>query len=918
MPARPSGPAAESDRVFLAGSPTGLGTPLRGREAIVSSLHRAVDTGARPVVLRGRPGMGKTRLVADVLAFAEERGWRTVTVTPDVDSGADLRPILEGTEPQYWVTRLLLDRLERAAADAGRVLVVVDDMQWLDAASTTLLSALSGELADQPVSWVFTTRTGTFGAAHARAVTRFQRTGSLIDLEPLPLDAVREMTSDLIGAPPGPKLEAALQRTENIPLFIVELVRGLEEEDLLRRSGTVVDAIGSGVPPRFGSSSRERVEHLSPEALHIAQIASLFGRRFRLGDVLHTLDATAVAAGPAVEELIAGDYLSDDGDALTFVHDTIREAAEASLSPSVRRVMLREVAQLRLDAGEPASAVASSLVESAEPGDQHSFDLIREAARQLSSTDSTRAADLAEAAIEIARHVPRLAEAATELLPYLWADGRHRSAETATESLTPYLSAESRARTLLSVARRQTESSFDEAVATCDVALALRGIERSTRAELLAVRALNCANKADFAELTRTLSLAREVADPLTDHLALATVDATESVYAFNSGRFDDAQSLIDSALERAAHAGLHPGRWVPEGLWPVFLADSSGDPVRALRLADEGLNEALRAHAAVAEAYWMMVRSRVLYDLGRLEEAKLQSESVLLLADELDLGDFANATAGIVLFRVALRTGDLDARQRSQPIVDALASGGGVVRAGMWMKALEALDEGRLDDAYASSALARASLDEPIPAMTTPSDFSDDLVLVDLALRAGDDDAVAAVVARSRTRAESNPSNPFSRAIAAGVRGRVTGALDALGEATELLRGLDRPLVLAQVLEHCDAVNESDAQAVASLQEALRIYEAAGAVRDASRVLRALRARGVHRRPRRHGTPQLLSPREQQVLDRLATGATTQQIAESLFMSPHTVVSHIRHIYAKTGVNSRQELRLWQQSRAS
>ena len=43
-----------------------------------------------------------------------------------------------------------------------------------------------------------------------------------------------------------------------------------------------------------------------------------------------------------------------------------------------------------------------------------------------------------------------------------------------------------------------------------------------------------------------------------------------------------------------------------------------------------------------------------------------------------------------------------------------------------------------------------------------------------------------------------------------------------------------------------------------------------------------------------------------------MALGATTQQIADALFMSPHTVVSHIRHLYAKTGVNSRSALRLW------
>ena len=84
------------------------------------------------------------------------------------------------------------------------------------------------------------------------------------------------------------------------------------------------------------------------------------------------------------------------------------------------------------------------------------------------------------------------------------------------------------------------------------------------------------------------------------------------------------------------------------------------------------------------------------------------------------------------------------------------------------------------------------------------------------------------------------------------------------------------------------------------------------------NRVLQSLRRRGVRRRAHAQGDPQMLSPREQQVLERVAAGATTQQIADALFMSPHTVVSHIRHIYAKSGVNSRKGLREWHAKRAA
>jgi DNA-binding CsgD family transcriptional regulator len=225
---------------------------------------------------------------------------------------------------------------------------------------------------------------------------------------------------------------------------------------------------------------------------------------------------------------------------------------------------------------------------------------------------------------------------------------------------------------------------------------------------------------------------------------------------------------------------------------------------------------------------------------------------------------------------------------------------------------AVEAIDEDRLDDAVAASDLARAALDTPVPPMTTPSDFSDDIVLADLAVRTSDAETVAAVRKRTSRRCALNPASVFARAVHDAVIGRTNGDPSALEASASALRGLSRPLVLARVLELCHVVGDDPQQARRSLEEALEIYESLGAVRDASRVLRALRTRGVRRRPARRGTPELLSTRERQVAERVAAGATTQQIADALFMSPHTVVSHIRHLYAKTGVNSRSALRLW------
>lgn len=60
-----------------------------------------------------------------------------------------------------------------------------------------------------------------------------------------------------------------------------------------------------------------------------------------------------------------------------------------------------------------------------------------------------------------------------------------------------------------------------------------------------------------------------------------------------------------------------------------------------------------------------------------------------------------------------------------------------------------------------------------------------------------------------------------------------------------------------------------------------------------------------------------VLSNREQQVVDSLIVGATAREIASELGLSFHTVRTHIKNIYSKTGASCRVELLLWQLGRA-
>jgi DNA-binding CsgD family transcriptional regulator len=98
----------------------------------------------------------------------------------------------------------------------------------------------------------------------------------------------------------------------------------------------------------------------------------------------------------------------------------------------------------------------------------------------------------------------------------------------------------------------------------------------------------------------------------------------------------------------------------------------------------------------------------------------------------------------------------------------------------------------------------------------------------------------------------------------------------------------------------------------VLSLDAALEIYSATGAERDAARVRGLLRTRGVRRAGPSGRTSSRwpeLSESELAVVELVARGATNREVADQLYLSPHTINAHLRHVFTKLGIRSRVEL---------
>jgi DNA-binding CsgD family transcriptional regulator len=188
---------------------------------------------------------------------------------------------------------------------------------------------------------------------------------------------------------------------------------------------------------------------------------------------------------------------------------------------------------------------------------------------------------------------------------------------------------------------------------------------------------------------------------------------------------------------------------------------------------------------------------------------------------------------------------------------------------------------------------------------------------LVRLAERAGDSTRVAAIADTMDWLARLNSTVVSVVGAAIHCRGIRTADCGLLVDGAELFRDSPRVMARASVFEdagHALIAGGHQRAGVGYLTEALEWYGEAGAVRDESRVRRRLRHAGVHRRPTRSRTrPALgwdsLTDAELRVVGHVAQGLTNRQIGERLYLSTHTVATHLKHAFEKLGVSSRVEL---------
>ncbi|MGD9833837.1 MAG: AAA family ATPase, partial [Piscinibacter sp.] len=355
---------------------------LLGRDAQIAQLARA---GREPLtlLLRGEAGMGKSRLIDAFLCVQD-----TATVAagarpgdaavPYALAGRWLRALIAAhrleldTSQREALARLLpelgaaalaqreqmmeaLEVLFTQALQRGLRCLVIDDLQFADAASVALLQALAGR---GDAGWIVALRPAELGEAARDFCDAMQRLSStqVLDLPPLQASEVAELIDSLgLDGFDGLTQATALRaHTGGNPLFVLETIKAA----LLQPGRTLVPAGGNAPAaidwPAAASVLRliqQRLARLSPAALRLARCAAVAGQDLSSALAAAVLGLPVLDLADAWSELEAAQVLQDTG----FAHDLIAEAALASVPDAVARPLHAAVAAwLEARDGEPA------------------------------------------------------------------------------------------------------------------------------------------------------------------------------------------------------------------------------------------------------------------------------------------------------------------------------------------------------------------------------------------------------------------------------------------------------------------------------------------------------------------------------------------------------------------------------------
>lgn len=925
---------------------------LVGREcelALAASAVRDLSEGrASALVIEGEAGIGKTRLVKDVVEDARSR--RVAVYAGQAHPFERTRPfgvvaealglsrrsadprraaigeLLRGTrkpaqaagDVQYRVVEEILDLVERTCSE-GPMLLVAEDVHWADSASLVTIQSIARQLPLAALLVVVTARSSPQPVQVERLVDDLVAAGAhKMQLQPLSADEVAVLARDVLGALPGPGLAAMLAKAGGNPLWAAAIVRSLADEGLVRRAGDVIDVTTPELPASLGELVVRRLHDLPGDTLELLRVTAV------LGDAVSLRDVAAVIRRPTAEVVAQLGHafdarlLAEVDERVVFRHQLVHDAIYQQVPPSARRVLHREAAVALMAVGADRLDVADHLILGAERGDEQAIAWLRDAAREASAQAPLVTLELVRRADALLPWGHREADlVSAELVQALLRSGKPAEASDRAQAVlarphAPQVDTPLRVGLVTALALQNRAA---ELVAVVRASLGdSPGLEPSDRAMMLAQQswALTYTGdpKAGEASARRGLTIAEEASDPAMTVWALTAL----MVAVGRQGGFDEALTHARRAAGLAAESPdtrslpLQPQFFLGLALFDCDLVDEARAAYR------EALDDEFGTGLWLAET--LMADAQASFAIGEWDDAL----PGLIAGGQAaqDKGNPLLVTQSLAYRAIiSTATGDLHtARELASGITAALDGDPPSYNAGVLAYAVAGVRMAEGDDQTAYDLLLRCwQFDVARESRFYHRCLAPDLVR--LALELGHRDVAAEVAGVVAAGVALAPEVPTVHSLALRCQGMVDGEVEPMLQAVSLAR--QTPLLVEHAGTCEDAarllaqVGRRD-ESAALLTEALERYEQAGADAWAGRVrgrLRSLGARPGPRGSRRRPASgwQSLTTTEQAVSRLVAEGLTNGAVARRLYISPHTVNTHLRHIFAKLGVPNRVAL---------